>query len=132
MKENTSNNHSKYKIFVINLDRSPDRMAYMEKQLTALNLSFERINAVDGNKSSDDFLNKFYSKRLNREKYFAPLKKAEIGCYISHLIACEKVIQENLDYGIILEDDLILDSNFALDKKKRALEIVFAEYELYF
>lgn len=26
----------------------------------------------------------------------------------------------------------ILDSNFALDKKKRALEIVFAEYELYF
>ena len=48
MRENISNNYSKYKIFVINLDRSPDRMIYMEKQLTALNLSFERINAIDG------------------------------------------------------------------------------------
>lgn len=103
-----------YKVFVINLDRSPERLEQMAMQLKNIGLDFERISAVDGNAQTDEFLNKYYSSKLNRKKYYAPLKKAEIGCYISHLKACEKIVRDNLDYAIILEDDIILEPYFEI------------------
>jgi GR25 family glycosyltransferase involved in LPS biosynthesis len=35
-------------IYVINLDRSPDRLCYMSEQLSKTEVPFERIVAVDG------------------------------------------------------------------------------------
>ena len=35
-------------VYVINLDRSPERMADMKKKLSALGLEYKRIPAVDG------------------------------------------------------------------------------------
>ena len=78
------------KIFVINLDRSKDRLDSMKTQLDNLNLAFERIAAIDGRCADEDSLNKHYSQELNRKKYFTPLTKGEIGCYLSHLSACKK------------------------------------------
>ena len=104
----------KYKIFVINLDRSTDRLVSISEELKNLNLEFERISAIDGKAVSEEFLNKYYSADLNKKNYYAPLTKAEIGCYISHLKACEKIVSDNLDFGIILEDDLVLEPSFAL------------------
>ncbi len=104
----------KYKIFVINLDRSADRLLQMQRQLENAGLEFERVPAVDGNALDDESIGRHYSKELNRKKYYVPLKKAEIGCYMSHLKACKKIVESGLDYGIILEDDLILKKNFRL------------------
>ena len=36
------------RIFLINLDRSPQRLAFMTAQLNALGLRAERLPAVDG------------------------------------------------------------------------------------
>jgi len=106
--------NKKYKIFVINLDRSPKRLEGMRNQFERLGMPFERFSAIDGSKASDELLDSFYSKTLNRKKYFVSLSRNEIACYISHIKACEKIISENLDYGIILEDDLILNPIFKL------------------
>ena len=104
----------RYSIFVINLDRSSARWEKMRGQLDRLGLSYERFPAVDGNSQPDEFLNRYYSAELNRKRYYVPLSKSEIGCYISHLKVCEKIVSENLDYAIVLEDDLILDGAFKL------------------
>ncbi len=40
------------KIYLINLDRHPERLAHMRKQLNGV--AFERISAVDGSKRSAD------------------------------------------------------------------------------
>ncbi|MBO6102444.1 MAG: glycosyltransferase family 25 protein [Opitutales bacterium] len=103
-----------FKIFVINLDRSASRWEKMRAQLEDLGLPYERFSAIDAQKVPDEFLNKYYSAKLNREKYYVSLSKSEIACYISHLKLCEKIVAENLDYAIILEDDIVLNGLFKL------------------
>lgn len=102
----------KSQIFVINIDRATHRLDSIKSQLDDLNLPFEKISAVDGNSADKNLLNKHYSAQLNRKHYFVPLKKTEIACYISHLLACQEIVHRNLDYGIILEDDVILEKPF--------------------
>ena len=103
-----------YKIFVINLDRSVSRWGGMRAQLEKLGLPYERFSAIDGREMSDELLRRHYSAELNRRKYYVDLSRSEIACYISHLKVCEKILSENLDYAIVLEDDIVLKDTFAL------------------
>ena len=105
---------SVFKVFVINLDKSVARLERLKAEFERIGLDFERIPAVDGRKLSENQILKHYSPELNRKKYFVPLSKPEIGLYISHLRACEKIISEKLDFGIILEDDIVLKDGFQL------------------
>ncbi len=105
---------NKYKVFVINLERSVARWQKIKNYLDLQKLQYERFSAIDGMLVSDEFLNKYYSQNLNKEKYYTSLNKSEIACYISHLKVCEKIIEDNLDYAIVLEDDVILNANFHL------------------
>lgn len=102
-----------HKVFVINLDKSKARWESMRAQLEKLSLPYERFSAVDGREISDELLRQHYSAELNRRKYYVDLSKSEIACYISHLRVCEKILSENLDYAIVLEDDVILNGSFA-------------------
>lgn len=105
---------TKYKIFVINLERSESRWKAMRVQLERLGLPYERFSAVDGREMSDEVLRRHYSAALNRRKYYVDLSRSEIACYISHLRVCERILSENLDYAIVLEDDILLKNSFAL------------------
>lgn len=104
----------RYKIFFINLDKSVERRKEMESQLERAGLPFERFSAIDGNAHSEEFFNGYYSANENAKRYYVSLSKTEIACYISHLKVCEKILSENLDYGIVLEDDIVLKDSFAL------------------
>ena len=104
----------KFKIFVINLNESTERLERLKSEFERIGLDFERIPAVDGRKLSENQILEHYSSKLNRKKYFVPLSKPEIGLYMSHLKACERIISENLDFGIILEDDIVLKNGFKM------------------
>ena len=84
----------------------------MRAQLERLGVPYVRFSAVDGRKMPDELLRRHYSAELNRRKYYVDLSRSEIACYISHLKVCETIISENLDYAIVLEDDIILDAPF--------------------
>ena len=103
-----------FKIFVINLNESTERLERLKSEFERIGLDFERIPAVDGRKLSENQILKHYSPELNRKKYFVPLSKTEMGVYMSHLKACEKIISDNLDFGIILEDDIVLKDGFQI------------------
>ena len=104
----------KFKIFLINLDDSTDRLSKAKSQFENLSLEFEKISAVMGKALSTEELSKNYSAELNRKHYFVPLSFGEIGCYMSHLKACRKLVADDLDYAIILEDDVVLTEKFKL------------------
>lgn len=98
------------KIFYINLDNNQDRNQQMIKQLDALGLQYERIPAIYGKNLTAEqksFVN--YHHFLLRMK--RPIKDGEIGCAMSHRMIWQKMLDENIDYALILEDDVIIDKS---------------------
>lgn len=99
-------------IFVINLDKSTERMAKISDRLDELEVPFERISAVYGAELSQKELEINYDPELNAKKYRRELPCGEIGCYMSHIKAWKMIIERKLDCAIILEDDITIDEEF--------------------
>jgi glycosyl transferase family 25 len=77
----------------------------MQRQMDALNLSFEFIKAVDGRLMSD----KEITQVTSIPNYaFLP---GEIGCALSHQLIYKKMTHENIDTALILEDDVVLSED---------------------
>jgi len=89
-------------IFLINLDRRPDRLAQMTTRLG--NLPFTRIPAIDGGKLDD------LEFKIPLKKY--RISKNEIACLLSHRKVWAKIIDEEIAYACILEDDVYLSNSF--------------------
>lgn len=98
-------------IFVINLARSTERLANSQRQLAAHGLNFERIDAIDGATLTPAQRAINYSPSLNKQKYHYPLSAGQIGCYLSHRKAWQTIVDRQLDYAIVLEDDFILKND---------------------
>lgn len=102
------------KVYVINLDRSKERLSRITDRLAQVRLTFERITAVDGRSLADpNLLGYDYFK--NRFHYGRKLTNGEIGCYASHLNALRTFLMSEENYCLILEDDAVLDNNLDLE-----------------
>jgi glycosyl transferase family 25 len=107
-------------VFVINLDKSPQRMARIAKRLNELDIPFERVAAVYGSNLSEYDLNSAYSSRLNARTYRRPLTMGEIGCYMSHLKAWKIIVDRSIPCALVIEDDILIESNVKMLSKKLA------------
>ncbi|WP_215396850.1 glycosyltransferase family 25 protein [Rheinheimera oceanensis] len=104
----------KYKIFIINLDRSVERYQHALEQLAPWpDLPIERVSAADGRQMSEAELNQYYSFSLNQQYYHKILKPGEKGCYISHIWCWQEIVAQQLDFALILEDDFVVKSNLS-------------------
>ncbi|MBO9489221.1 glycosyltransferase family 25 protein [Endozoicomonas sp. G2_1] len=101
-----------YKTFLINLDKSTDRLAYSEKRLTEHNIAFERVAAVYGADLSRQELTQAYSDQLPNA-YYKKLNIGEIGCYLSHRKVWQKIVDDKLDFAVVLEDDFNIVDDFS-------------------
>lgn len=101
---------------VINLDRSPERLNSISKQLVAQDLHFERLPAVDGRKLPQEELSRLEAPYDAPEKFV--FRKAlwpnEIACFLSHAACWEKLVKSNYEWGLIMEDDIVLSPRFKL------------------
>ncbi len=88
--------HPPMKVYLINLDRHPDRLAHMRDQLSAL--LFERIAAVDGSSLPPT------AKGLTR---------FELACLESHRVAWRRFLAGRETHACFLEDDLHIWPGFA-------------------
>jgi glycosyl transferase family 25 len=96
------------KIFLINLARSKDRLACCRAEFNKAGLPFERIEAIDGVDLTQAQVNEYY--QWHRSDYYKELSKGELACYLSHREAWQKIIDENLDFAVIFEDDIGVSS----------------------
>jgi GR25 family glycosyltransferase involved in LPS biosynthesis len=76
-------------IYLINLDRHPERLAHMRKQLNGA--VFERISALDGS---------------NEPPTTKGLSRFELACLESHRLAWRQFLDGPEDHACFLEDDL--------------------------
>lgn len=90
--------------FVINLDSAPERWADVEKSFSATTIPFQRIPAVNGR--ALHFPHKDFSEPLYRWLHGRESNPGEVGCYLSHALACRTFLETGEEYGLICEDDI--------------------------
>ena len=96
-------------ILVISLRRSPDRREKVRQELSKINLPWEFLDAVDGSQMS--LLPPQYKPAKVKRLQGYPLTANEIGCYLSHMKAWQRCVDQNLP-TLILEDDFTLVADF--------------------
>jgi len=91
--------------YYINLDRVPDRAAFIEDQFRQIGLSSQlhRVSATD-------------ALTMSPQPSYCPhrwgprweLSQSEVACFTSHRRTWEMVIKADLEHAVILEDDVLL------------------------
>jgi len=100
-------------VYLINLKKSPERLAKSKKRLEEQNIGFTRVEGVLGQDLSEGEIKQHYCPALNAKKYHTALTKGQIGCYLSHRKVWQLIAEGDDDYGIILEDDFVLSGNLS-------------------
>lgn len=146
------------KIYVISLDRTPERYAYVKKQLNKFNLRHERFSAVDGKliTVTDVEENKtlpwgeVYTKgyrygatlKISQQNKYADAKffyktdryisnLGEFGCAMSHRAVWADVIKHKYKKVIIFEDDVTLQDDF-LQKLSLIMNNLPSDFDVFF
>jgi glycosyl transferase family 25 len=89
-------------VFLINLEHSPDRLAFMQAEADRIGLKFERVPAIYRTAVPDDLREQFLAPDGSP---VGPLSPGEVGCYASHLTVLQRVLREGLRCALVLEDD---------------------------
>jgi len=95
--------------YLINLERRPDRLRNMARQLSALGIPFQRVDALDAKNACDDEL----AEHFNDRGPLGVIPKGDKCCSLSHLRAWHAFVQSGESHGLILEDDVAIDSHAA-------------------
>lgn len=103
-------------IYLINLDRRPDRLSRVAQQLDEVGLSFIRFSAIDGQRRDAELPN------IPRLMFIINQKKkpvrGEIACAASHIAVWKRFLETNEDYALVLEDDVNISHDLPMLKSK--------------
>ncbi|XP_063838051.1 glycosyltransferase 25 family member [Ostrinia nubilalis] len=102
-------------IFMINLERRPERRRLMELSFKELGMDVTLIKAVDGRTLDMNDLRKHKIKLMPgyEDPYHKrPMKAGEIGCFLSHYMIWNQVVSEQLEVALVLEDDIHFVAHF--------------------
>jgi glycosyl transferase family 25 len=110
-------------IYVISLKRAAQRRAASKRALDAIGLPFEFFDAIEGVYLSEADVAAAYDSERNAKQYKRPLSLPEIGCYLSHHALWKRIVDQDLDGAVILEDDFDAD-----DRLKKVVEEIGATH----
>ncbi len=100
------------KVFLINLAKNPERMAYVGGQLDKLGVAYERLDAVYGKDLSREEMR----ERVNDFRFWCACGSyptpGEVGCALSHAQIYQRMVDEDIPYACILEDDVKIAPTF--------------------
>ena len=97
------------KVFVINLDRAPERLAHMRAELGRIGVPFERMPAVDGGALPAAEIARWTATPMADGTRLTP---GEIGCILSHRKCWEAAAAANEPVAVF-EDDVFLSADAA-------------------
>lgn len=110
------------KCYLVNLDKTPDRLAFIEEQFDYLlagvpegSMELVRVSAVDAAELDEQTIAKYYEKdHYSFNARFFPnvlsasgMTRGEIACFLSHRKCWQKIVEAREDYAVVLEDDII-------------------------
>lgn len=100
------------RVFVLNLARSPERMARIRARLDALGVPFERIEAIDDTRLSPQERRRSVTRFLWWCCSLRPITQGQVGCALSHQLVYRTMLRDGIARACVLEDDAVLDDRF--------------------
>ena len=94
---------------VIHLSRATARRPVAEALRAACGLPCALIEATDGAALPAEEQASAYRPGLLSPRYPFPLRPAEIGCFLSHRAAWQRLVESEADALALFEDDMVLD-----------------------
>ena len=106
-------NHTKecFPIFIISLKHDIDRKEKIISLLNQYNIQYDFIDAVDYR--TDAYKNIKDNVSVNSNSSYGSMTDPEMACTLSHLQAYQKIIDESLEWALILEDDVTFDERLS-------------------
>lgn len=115
-------NSNEVEIYLIHMAKNIDRLQNFEQSYFNSDMSFKKFNIFPAVIGKDlNLINyvspKAYKQILMSEKtgtrmHHYDLTRGAVGCYLSHLSIYKNIIEKNMKYGIIFEDDAIIANDF--------------------
>lgn len=93
------------KAYIIHVSNAYDREKHMVAQLMNKKLNFSFILHGDKAELTEDVLRKYFSGKMKDVSAMA-------SCAYKHFLAYEDMIANNINYALILEDDIYLNKRF--------------------
>ncbi len=99
-------------IFVISLADSESRRDSISKHLHRLGLDFTFVEAVDGRNGLSPEMEGLVDRGEARARLGRDMSDAELACALSHTLVYKKMLDENLENAVVLEDDMVPTEEF--------------------
>lgn len=96
-----------FPVFVISLKSDIERREKIAKLLDDVNIDFEFFDAIDYR--SDKFKSIINNASANSHAKYVDMTEPEMACTLSHLAVYQQIIDRNLQWALILEDDVHFD-----------------------
>ncbi|MBV8105697.1 MAG: glycosyltransferase family 25 protein [Hyphomicrobiales bacterium] len=97
------------KAFILHLERAAGRAPTVAALQSALPVVSEILPAIDGALLEAHEVQAAYVRERYRPRYPFALGANEIGVFLSHRAAWARIVDERLDFAVVLEDDAALD-----------------------
>lgn len=102
---------NRVKIYVLSLIEAKERRSAITKQFNNHGIEFEFFDGIYGRDLSTEKIDDIYDKSKALNCVGRELTKGEIGATYSHYKIYQKALVNDLDYVVVLEDDIYFDEN---------------------
>jgi GR25 family glycosyltransferase involved in LPS biosynthesis len=97
------------KAFILHLKRAVSRAPNVKELSARLPMESEVLQAVDGARLSRQDLDRAYTRHRFRPRYPFALTATEIGVFLSHRAAWRRIVDDDVEFAFIFEDDAQID-----------------------
>lgn len=95
---------------IVHLEQAAGRRPQVEAIKRSIPLPTRVISAVDGRRLDPSVRRQVVHPRLYSPAYPFRLLDTEIGCFLSHRLAWQSILDDRLDAGLVVEDDVSVSS----------------------
>lgn len=118
-------------VYLINLASDHERRKSSVRQLHESGINPHVISAYNGHQENFPF---YKYRHLSRGKWWDKdvFKPGAFACYLSHAKCWRKILSENNPYGMILEDDIVINDKsfkeFNIDNTIESFDVLFVNF----
>ena len=109
-------------VYLLNLDKSTDRLANVKPLIEGLGYAYTRVPAVYGKELSQEYRKSVTNPAKYRLLMHNNIGTGTIGCYLSHINIWKEFLQSQHSYALIFEDDV----EFEPKKLKKLVDLLLA------